>query len=226
MISVIVPVFNQIFLTDSLLSYISTNLVKPLEVILVDNNSTENIASLVPKYKDLNIVYLRQRKNWGVNNAWNIGIQVAKGDLISILNNDIIISKFFFKYIQKVMDDNPNVGICYPATIGKKYHILQADKEPEIVLELSGYREGWAFTIRTNIARDCYPIPSELRMFYGDDYLFEYTRKRKFGVVRMLTNTIYHYKSVTVSVSLGDSSWGILQQERKVWNKIRDQMKG
>jgi glycosyltransferase involved in cell wall biosynthesis len=226
MISVVIPVFNQIVLTDLLLSYISVNVVKPLEIILVDDNSTENIASLVPKYKDLNIVYSRQRKNWGVNSAWNVGIRAAKGDLISILNNDIIISKFFFKYVQKVMDDNPNIGICYPATIGKKSLILQADKEPQIAIEVSGYREGWAFTIRSKIAKDCYPIPPELRMFCGDDYLFESTRKRKFEVVRMLTNPVYHYTSVTLSASLGSKTDTILEEEKKLWNKIKNEMKG
>jgi GT2 family glycosyltransferase len=98
-ITVVVPVLNHLFLTDNLLSYISSNLVKPVEIILVDNNSFEDIVSLVPKYKELNIVYLKQNNNIGVNAAWNLGISLAKGSLISILNNDIIISKYFFKYI-------------------------------------------------------------------------------------------------------------------------------
>ena len=50
-ITVVIPVLNQSFLTDNLLSYISSNLVKPLEIILIDNNrAVHGRSPFFPKY--------------------------------------------------------------------------------------------------------------------------------------------------------------------------------
>ena len=120
MISVVIPVLNQLFLTNKLLDYISNNTVKPVEIFLIDNNSTEDIQIVVSSHPDLNIIYMKQKRNIGVNAAWNIGIQLAKGNFLSILNNDIIIPKFFFEYIEELMTRRLEVGICVPNTIDDK----------------------------------------------------------------------------------------------------------
>jgi GT2 family glycosyltransferase len=222
MISVVIPVLNQLFLTNNLLDYISNNTVKPVEIFLVDNASSEDIQSSVRAHPDLNIIYLRQKKNIGVNASWNIGIQLAKGNFLSILNNDIILPKFFFKYIRELMIKHKEVGICVPNTVEDKTTVVTTESYPYIKTSPLSKREGWAFTIRSSIASACYPIPRSLKMFFGDDYLFGKTRELGYTVVKMITNPIYHYGSITLSSTLGDlRSLELLKDERKIWEGMK-----
>lgn len=224
MITVVIPVLNQIFLTNNLLNCISSNTVKPLEIILVDNASTEDIGGIVFSHRDLNILHLKQKRNIGVNASWNLGILYAKGDLISVLNNDIIITKFFFEYIEELMKSHPKVGICVPNTVKDKTLVLSAESYPYIKTNPLGKREGWAFTIRTALAKDHYPIPKELKMYFGDDYLFGHVRKKGLEIVKMVTNPIFHYGSITLETTLGDvRSIELLKEERVVWEKIKSE---
>ena len=222
MISVVIPVLNQKFLTNNLLKYISNNTVKPGEIFLVDNASTEDIKSIVSNHLDLNIIYLRQEKNIGVNASWNIGIDLCTGDLLGVLNNDIVIPKFFFEYIERLMNRHPKIGICVPSTVKDKTTVLTTENYPYVKTTFLGKREGWAFTIRSKIAKDCYPIPKDLNMFFGDDYLFSKTKEMEYSIVKMVANPIYHYGNITLTATLGETkTWNLLKNERKVWERIK-----
>ena len=56
MISVIVPVYNNIQITDDFFETICENTVIPSEIILVDNGSADKYYKLVKKYNHLNII--------------------------------------------------------------------------------------------------------------------------------------------------------------------------
>jgi len=102
--------------------------------------------------------------------------------------------------------------------------VLTMEKEPYIKIKPLGKREGWAFTIRTEIAKKSYPIPSKLKMFFGDDYLFGNTREQEFEIVKMVTNPIYHYGSITLASNLGDvKSIKLLKEERKIWEEMKNE---
>jgi hypothetical protein len=120
------------------------------------------------------------------------------------------------------MDKQPKVGICVPSTIKDKTFVLTSEDYPYVKIRLLGKREGWAFTIRTEIAKDCYPIPKDLKMFFGDDYLFGKTREMEYSIVKMITNPIYHYGNVTLSSTFGDAkTLELLKNERKIWENIK-----
>ena len=78
MITLIVPVYNQLAITDKFFYYVSKNIVLPEKIILIDDNSTENIKSLVKKYNKLPIEYVKHESNMGVNFSWNEGIKLSK----------------------------------------------------------------------------------------------------------------------------------------------------
>ena len=90
MITVVVPVFNNIKITDEFFTTVFQNVVKPEEIILIDNGSTDNYRKFLKKYGKFNINYIRKDENEGVNSAWNYGISISKTPYISILNNDIL----------------------------------------------------------------------------------------------------------------------------------------
>jgi glycosyltransferase involved in cell wall biosynthesis len=83
-ISVIIPAYNgERFLPRCLASVIAQTL-KPHEVIVVDDGSTDNTAALAAELGAKVI----QRSNGGVSAARNTGIQNASGDWIALLDAD------------------------------------------------------------------------------------------------------------------------------------------
>jgi glycosyltransferase involved in cell wall biosynthesis len=89
-ISVIIPLYNgKHFITEALESVFAQT-VRPLEVIVVDDGSTDGGVDIVDRYAaDHDLIVLRQT-NKGVSAARNHGIAYSKGDLIALLDQDDI----------------------------------------------------------------------------------------------------------------------------------------
>lgn len=65
-----------------------------LELLVVDDCSTDNSVKVL---KELKIKYLKTEKNGGFSTATNLGVKNAKGDLVLLLNSDVIPHKGFLK---------------------------------------------------------------------------------------------------------------------------------
>jgi glycosyltransferase involved in cell wall biosynthesis len=86
LVSVIVPVYNgERFLAEALDSVCAQG-YSPLEVIVVDDGSTDQTAKVVDKFKD-KVVYFFQQ-NSGPAAARNKGIASARGAFIAFLDAD------------------------------------------------------------------------------------------------------------------------------------------
>jgi GT2 family glycosyltransferase len=221
--TVIVPVFNLAQKTNDLLDSISNNEYKPNEIIIIDNGSIEDIYSLVKSHSDLNINYIRLEENIGVNPAWNLGIKESKNDLLSILNNDIIVNKHFFRSISDTMK-NPKIGVCIPTTTNAIDDIEEVKKdmtyESPIIEEFTGFLGGWSFTIRKEIINICGYIPDTLRTFAGDNFLFDCCDILKYDRVKIVNNKIFHHYHATLSEFNMDSH-ELRVKENKEWNVQR-----
>ena len=64
-----------------------------MEIIIVDDGSTDNTKEVIDKFQDRRIKYIKLDKNQGASNARNIGIKAAKGKYISFQDSDDI---FYF----------------------------------------------------------------------------------------------------------------------------------
>jgi glycosyltransferase involved in cell wall biosynthesis len=87
-VSVVIPAYNCArYLPETIESALSQTL-PPLEVIVIDDGSTDDTAELLGHYEG-RIRYIRQR-NMGISAARNAGIRVARGSLIAFLDADDI----------------------------------------------------------------------------------------------------------------------------------------
>lgn len=87
-VSVIIPVFNRItYLTRAIESVLSQT-HRYFEIIIIDDNSLEDIKTIIDKFHDNKIIYIRNNKNMGVSYSRNIGIKRSKYDLIALLDSD------------------------------------------------------------------------------------------------------------------------------------------
>lgn len=91
LVSLIVPIYNVADFLPRCLSSISAQTYPALEIILIDDGSTDNSNRLCNKFKsehsNLN-VKLIQQANRGLSAARNAGIQRASGEYITFLDAD------------------------------------------------------------------------------------------------------------------------------------------
>lgn len=105
MISVIMPFYNaERYITRSVLSILCQN-YKNIELILIDDGSTDSSAEIVSRIKDDRIVFLKQ-KNKGLTKSLNIGLSISRGDYIARHDaDDFSIFNRFEKQIQILEED-------------------------------------------------------------------------------------------------------------------------
>lgn len=88
MLSIIVPVLNQHEMTSDCLAAVRET-TEDYEVIIVDNGSTPPIAK--PYMGFVDVTMIRNETNLGFPAAVNQAARAAKGDIIVLLNNDVVV---------------------------------------------------------------------------------------------------------------------------------------
>lgn len=88
MISIIIPTYNRANCIKRAVESILQQTYKDFELIIVDDNSTDNTDELILAIDDKRIKYHKLEKNGGACRARNIGIQMAKGEYIAFQDSD------------------------------------------------------------------------------------------------------------------------------------------
>lgn len=107
LISIIVPVYNQEKYLARCLNSILNQTYKNLEVICIDDKSTDSTADIINQYKikDSRVVYYRNIGK-GVSAARNFGIEKANGEYIGFADSDDFVQPQMYEFLLKAVTDN------------------------------------------------------------------------------------------------------------------------
>ena len=87
-IDVIIPVFNRSHLVERAIDSVLAQSLKHFNLFVVDDGSTDDLATVLKKYSyDSRVIFLRQ-ENKGVSAARNLGISHSKSEWIALLDSD------------------------------------------------------------------------------------------------------------------------------------------
>ncbi len=113
-ISVIVPIYNvEKYLNECIESIVNQTYEK-LEIILVDDGSTDNCGRIIDKWAtmDTRIIALH-KENGGLSDARNYGFAHSTGDYISYIDSDDYIDKTYFeKLLSLLINTNADMAGC------------------------------------------------------------------------------------------------------------------
>lgn len=109
-VSVIIPAYNSAKTVGAAIDSVLSQ--KPLEVIVVDDGSTDDLGKALKPYKSK--IKVITQANAGVSAARNKGVTEAKGDYICCLDADDRLSPTFLAKAKKELDADPGLGIAYP----------------------------------------------------------------------------------------------------------------
>ena len=96
-ISTIVPAYNTEKSIHKCVDSILAQNFKDFELILVDDGSTDKSGVIFDEYtmKDIRITALHNNQNEGLSNAIKTGIKKSQGDLITIVDSDDFLDKYY-----------------------------------------------------------------------------------------------------------------------------------
>lgn len=110
LVSIIIVNFNGRPFLDNCLSSLKKIDYKNIEIILVDNFSSDNSLAFVKKEYP-NIICVELKKNYGFAKPNNLGAKIAKGKYFLFLNNDTIVKSNFVTELVNVAKKDQKIGI-------------------------------------------------------------------------------------------------------------------
>lgn len=133
LISIVIPVYNVEKYLEECLNSVINQTYSNIEIILVDDGSPDGCGKICDKYaNEDNRIKVIHKKNGGLSDARNYGIDAASGEYITFIDSDDYVdSGYIEKLYSAIKVNNTKISQC---------GILKINNQKE-VLEKLGYLE-------------------------------------------------------------------------------------
>lgn len=209
-ISIIIPIYNTEKYLKRCLDSILTNTYKNLEVICIDDGSTDNSLNILKFYanKDSRVIILQQDRE-GPSAARNKGLDIAKGKYISFVDSDDYVSFNAYEILMLVAEKNElDITIFGANTVPQEavpewiYKIINthyADYQncsgSKILFQEPASRPFlWMHFIRKRIFESPSKIRFDETMMLGEDQLFQFQYFPRAKHIMVIEDKLYNYR--------------------------------
>ena len=123
LISVVIPTYNYAHYIGEAISSVLQQTFADFELIIVDDNSSDNTDEVVAKFlSDNRVSYYKNRNNLGLVGNFNKCLEYAQGKYIKYLLADDKLDPSVLEKMIPVMESNPNISLItsYNAMFGLK----------------------------------------------------------------------------------------------------------
>lgn len=118
LVSIIILTFNCLDITKECMASIQRHTPETHEIIFIDNGSTDGtdiwlreLASHDSRYR-----FVLNGENLGLIHGYNQGIEIAQGDYLLLLHNDVVVAKGWLSGLLACFRNRPDTGIIGPLT--------------------------------------------------------------------------------------------------------------
>lgn len=196
-------------------------------VIVVDNTEDQSFRTKIgilahPVYTDKLTILNGAEHECYVNGAWNLGMNEARQQstpetpFYAILNDDIILKSNVMEDICRIMETDNGISMLTVETMNnvpiEKYLKKWTNGTEGMTQSIPHGRQGW-FMCGKKV--DWLPIPEQLKLFYGDDFIYGVARKRGRAVM-LIDPVISHYQSSSVNKNMNKLK-PIIDADAKAW---------
>lgn len=136
-VSIVIPVYNGEKFLDSVIYHVKNQNYHPIEIIVIDDGSTDKTAEVAAKFQD-SIRYVYQ-ENRGPAAARNHGIKIAKGEAIAFLDVDDLWSHDKLQLQACYLAANPSVEIVQGLIQQMKLSQITTDGEAIFAADYNPY---------------------------------------------------------------------------------------
>ncbi|MDC0269853.1 glycosyltransferase [Synechococcus sp. AH-551-N23] len=182
LVSIIIPVYNrETFIADTLNS-VDSQLYRPIEIILVNDGSTDNTLQIVKNWDLLHTkpgIYMMilNQANQGAPSARNRGIQKAKGLYLQFLDSDDTLEPTkIIKQIEILEKTTSDLAICDFRLIDDKGQYIKTYSNNGNLL--TRFAQGWSIytsspLIRSSLIKGKIYWNPSLKINQDIDFLFK-----------------------------------------------------
>lgn len=196
-ISIVVPIYNVQKHLNMCLKSIINQSYKDIEIILVNDGSTDKSIEICEKYLSIDSrIKLIHKKNGGQSEARNLGIKEATGEWITFIDADDYVTNDYVEYLFTLIKD-------YSAdiSIGSFTYVTKTKKSDRSTGEVTVMDTETA--IKRMLLNDGYDMGVWAKM-----YRTEYFKKNNFPVGKFFEDSLTTYEVMAESkrVVLGSKS--------------------
>ena len=207
-LSIIVPVYNVAEYLDKGLESIINQEVQDIEIICIDDASTDNSLAILKKHaiKDSRFIIINHKQNKGPSATRNKGIQNAKGKYIAFFDPDDWIEKKMYKEMINAMEKKQiEMAMCgfktYPAnkTVIPDFPQYIETTPIKFISHNSKIHSSndlcfsWRFLFkRTFIESNKLLFTEKIR--YGEDMVFNFEALMQTKKIMLIPKPFYHYR--------------------------------
>ena len=113
-ITVYMPNYNYGKYIDDAIKSVLTQTFNDWELLIIDDESTDNSLQIINKYKNHKKIRIIKQKNKGLNTTNNIAIRLSNSEYITRLDPDDYLDENFLLVLSKSLDKNKKYGLVYP----------------------------------------------------------------------------------------------------------------
>lgn len=221
-ISIVIPIYNTEQYLDKCVDSVLNQTYKNLEVILVDDGSTDDSGKICDYYaaKDERVVIIHQR-NQGNNVARKNGVKIANGDYVGFVDSDDWIEPDMYQCmvdnIKKNNADIVSVGFyleysnkteIYNDEIDSNLYKIGKDTNKFIESVLLGNTKSRLYSIQWNLVtklfkRNVISVSQEKvnGVFYGEDMAVTFESYYLAESISVINKPYYHYRQCNHSIT-------------------------
>lgn len=130
-VSLIVPAYNEEKTIEKTLNAIKNIDYPNLEVIVVDDGSTDKTAEIVSKFEDFKLI---KKKNGGKASALNVGVDHAKGEIVGCVDSDSYPTKNVLKIMTQYFKDKKVASVTSSILVKNPETTIQKLQEIEYLM--------------------------------------------------------------------------------------------
>ena len=202
-VSVIVPIYNVEKYLKCCVDSIINQTYKNLEIILVDDGSTDNSPKICDEYKNIDDrIVVIHKKNGGVSSARNDGIKKAKGIYISFVDSDDWIDENYISDLyNSSLNNNTDIVCCgYKRVYENKSEIININRfneiidNTELVNNILNVQTGFGFCHMKLIKKELIGnVHFSEKLVVGEDALFIIQISNK-ATASFVNKPLYNYR--------------------------------
>lgn len=113
--SIVIPTYNQLYFLKKCIASIVRYSDLPYEIIVVDNGSTDGTVAYLRRMSG-HLRYCLLPENRGFAGATNVGLMMAKGTTVMLLNNDTVVTPRWLSNLMTCLLSHEKIGMVGPVT--------------------------------------------------------------------------------------------------------------
>ena len=200
-ISVIVPVYNAAVYLEKCLKSLLLQTYPNLEIICVNDGSTDNSGDILKKYEKLDKrIVVIEKENGGAASARNAGLEAATGEYVSFVDADDWVNLTLYEIFAEACRKSPvdvwifNLGFCF------KKNMKNLNKNSVKLEDWDGWQSPDTILTFDNCNNPFYSGMSVCNKIYSLKFLREHNIKFYEGII--FEDTLFNLQTLLTAKSL------------------------